>query len=270
MRLIPFFECDIRNKPNFFLLSDIWTWDEENLEQKHDYIQWLFPDTTKSVFNPDAPIPTTEEIRLIGTDGLLREHYLRGLRVMMRFYGFVFVNGKMVPHARARLCFLNIEHKSHNLLRITRILKSLLLFGFSKGFDVVLQGLTDYLPKSNIATQRAITDYWTPLTTSTRTRFEVHKLGHPFLVVKQNVSLCSSSCPLCIIKNQKLDQSMTLSDFKHMRCIRRLTQGNHKNKKEDFDIIGLESPQAICDADLDNVLQTLRKSLDEFLVFVYA
>jgi hypothetical protein len=277
MRLIPFFACDIRNKPNGFLLSDVWGWDEDTLEKKHDYIQWLFPDTTKSIFNPDAPIPTAEEIRLIGTDGLLREHYLRGLRVMMRFYGFVFVGGKMVPHARARPCFLNMERKSHNLLRITRMLKSLLLFGFSKGFDVVLQGLKAHLPQSHVATQRAMADYWIPLTASTRTRFEVHKLGHPFLVVKQNASLHLSSSPLCIIKDQKLDQSMTLADFKHMRCIRRTTskpqdgrcKENKGDIKENVDVLGLENPQAICDTDVSHVLQTLRKSPDEFLVFVY-
>ena len=43
-------------------LTEIWGWDDERLEQVHDYIQWLFPLREPSAFNPGAPVLTRAAI----------------------------------------------------------------------------------------------------------------------------------------------------------------------------------------------------------------
>ena len=38
------------------LLSEIWAWGNQELEDVHDFIQWLFPLPEPSRFNADAPL----------------------------------------------------------------------------------------------------------------------------------------------------------------------------------------------------------------------
>lgn len=46
-------------------IEEIWEWDHEDLEDTHDYIQWLFPLQERSAFNPDAPVLTPEAIHAL-------------------------------------------------------------------------------------------------------------------------------------------------------------------------------------------------------------
>ena len=43
-------------------LKDLWSWSDRDLEEVHDFIQWLFPLPEPSQFNPDAPLLTAEDI----------------------------------------------------------------------------------------------------------------------------------------------------------------------------------------------------------------
>ena len=49
-------------------LSQLWAWDDERLEEVHDYIQWLFPLPEPSQFNPDAPLLTPQDIEAFKWD----------------------------------------------------------------------------------------------------------------------------------------------------------------------------------------------------------
>ena len=114
------------------MLADIVKQDDDWLESAHDYIQWLFPLTEHSRAVPGAPILTGNDIKAFRTDALLREHMLVALRRMLRFYGLV-VSAEADAVTRGPNW---IDRKSnwfteqtHNSLRITRILKSLVLVG---------------------------------------------------------------------------------------------------------------------------------------------
>ncbi len=116
-------------------IQDIWAWDFEKLECTHDYIQWLFPIPEKSLFNPNAPVANEEIRQAFHGDRRLRQNLLKSLTVMLRFYGLechenqagkvTVQKSEEFPERKLEwICLLN-----HNYLRITRILKCLVLFG---------------------------------------------------------------------------------------------------------------------------------------------
>lgn len=91
------------------LISDIWEYPLEKLETSHDYIQWLFPLFEISAHHPEAPILTINVAKQIITDEACLSSLSRSLLTMRTFYE-------------------NSSHwatpKNHNMLRITRIIKS--------------------------------------------------------------------------------------------------------------------------------------------------
>jgi hypothetical protein len=44
------------------LLHEIWEWGDDDFEEVHDFVQWLFPLPEPSRFNPDAPLLTEEDV----------------------------------------------------------------------------------------------------------------------------------------------------------------------------------------------------------------
>mgnify|MGYP000231563613 CR=1 FL=1 len=81
---------------------------DEEMESTHDYIQWMFPTDVPSKFNPKAPLIDTNT-RWMNT------HKLVVLQSAMQFLGFL----ARTEHWR--------EKGNHNLLRISRMLRSVAL-----------------------------------------------------------------------------------------------------------------------------------------------
>jgi Opioid growth factor receptor (OGFr) conserved region len=102
-------------------IGEILAWDDDRLEDVHDYIQWLFPLPEPSLFNPDAPLLTRADVAAARGDATVRENLRAAYARMRRFYG-------LTPETEARpkpwVCAAD-----HNHLRLTRILKSLNLLG---------------------------------------------------------------------------------------------------------------------------------------------
>jgi hypothetical protein len=119
-------------------LSEIWTWDDASLESVHDYIQWLFPLSEPSAFNPHAPILTDDTIAAFRAHDDLRERLLRSLTLMLGFYGLALAPGsggapRIEPSAAFTVKSRGWLHPgNHNHLRLTRILTSLRLLGFEE------------------------------------------------------------------------------------------------------------------------------------------
>ncbi len=114
-------------------LEAIWTWDEDRLEAVHDFIQWLFPLTEASQFNPDAPLLTAEDIAAFQADPRLRENLRKSFERMLAFFGLALAEGGNVvegPNFAARVPDVWAV-PNHNWLRITRILHSLTLLGLA-------------------------------------------------------------------------------------------------------------------------------------------
>jgi hypothetical protein len=94
------------------LLNDVLAQDDAALEYVHDYIQWLFPLTTRSGAQPNAPILTEAEIDAIRGDETALANLRRATERMLAFY-------QSTDSWLAR--------SDHNHLRITRIIASLRL-----------------------------------------------------------------------------------------------------------------------------------------------
>lgn len=85
---------------------------DQDIEQIHDFIQWLFPLDAPSGANRRAPVLSAEDVQAIHASGLAQIALAAGTDRMAAFYQR---NGHWL-----------VDH-DHNHLRITRIIKSLRL-----------------------------------------------------------------------------------------------------------------------------------------------
>ncbi|MGO4388429.1 opioid growth factor receptor-related protein [Microvirga sp. 2YAF29] len=90
--------------------QDVLRFSNRQLEDIHDYIQWLFPLPARSAAQPSAPILTASEIVSISSDTRAQSTLLQAMDRMTRFY---------------RETDDWLTGYDHNHLRITRIIQSL-------------------------------------------------------------------------------------------------------------------------------------------------
>jgi hypothetical protein len=125
-------------------LHDIWSWGDGRLEDRHDYIQVLFPLPEPSHFNARAPLLDGATLARFRTDDVIRANLLQSFRVMLRFYGLRLDEkaGEVVEADN----FVErvgqwLSPGNHNHLRITRILKCLTLCGLQDRAAAFLKAL---------------------------------------------------------------------------------------------------------------------------------
>jgi hypothetical protein len=112
-------------------LADVWGWDDEELEITHDYIQWMFPLPERSRFHPTAPTLTPDDIAAFRADALLQDRLRTSFDRILTFLGLARAEDGRVaegPTFRARVPDVWAV-PNHNWLRITRILRSMMLLG---------------------------------------------------------------------------------------------------------------------------------------------
>lgn len=125
-----------------YIVKDIPYWSDYSLENTHDYIQWVFPLNTASEYNPHAPILTREDILY--------------LRSQPSFHALVRgIYGRMILFLASQNCWYV---GNHNMLRITRMLKSLRLMGFEN----LSEDLYDFLEEMVIthSIDKSVLIYW--------------------------------------------------------------------------------------------------------------
>ena len=91
-------------------LRDIWDFDDKAIEQTHDFIQWMFPLTEKSMSVPGVPTLSTADIEAIRASEVARANLEKSAQW---YLGFLQRNKHW------------IKPYDHNHLRITRAIKSL-------------------------------------------------------------------------------------------------------------------------------------------------
>ena len=130
--------------PHRKTLNKILAWGDDDLENSHDYIQYLFPLPEKSPVNPSAPLITKDvfvAFRADTPDGeALRSNLRKAFNRMLAFYGFDLVTG--MPRDPSLGVFVSNNHQTrflnwvrrfdHNHLRITRIIRCLRLLGLEE------------------------------------------------------------------------------------------------------------------------------------------
>jgi hypothetical protein len=125
-------------------LADVWAMNDAEMERSHDFIQWLFPLDEPSAAMPDAPVLTAEDFTVIGRDSAIRAAIRRSLDRMLGFYGFQWDSERqrllLSPHFPQQAANW-LSAGNHNFLRITRILKCLVLMGEREAARAFLQAL---------------------------------------------------------------------------------------------------------------------------------
>jgi Opioid growth factor receptor (OGFr) conserved region len=94
-------------------------WNFDAWEGCHDFVQWVFPTTTKSKYNQNAPILTDDDIQFFKNDesGDLAKRFNSAVEFFKKF---------LLSDP------LNFKQFNHNWLRISRVLQS----GRELGFDM--------------------------------------------------------------------------------------------------------------------------------------
>ena len=144
--LIPFYRGSEANIARV-TLNQILSWNDARLENVHNYIQWLFPQSTPSQYNPDAPLLDDATIQAFHNDPALQNNLLASFRRMLAFYGLQMDEGTRVitraPNFNQRSSVW-LTPGNHNFWRITRIIDSMKLLGFpgcSRAFLTILQDI---------------------------------------------------------------------------------------------------------------------------------
>jgi hypothetical protein len=143
-------------------LKDIWSWDDNELEAVHHFIQWLFPLPEPSRFNPEAPLLTSDDIAAFNSDRLLQANLQKSFDRILPFLGLTAEEGKVVEGpkfaARAREVW---AYPNHNWLRITRILRSLRLLGRESDALALYERLQAFYSSRRFPIPADTFRYWT-------------------------------------------------------------------------------------------------------------
>jgi hypothetical protein len=129
-RLVDFYrglETDTEGR----LLEDILAWPDDDLEEVHDFIQWLFPLPEPSQYNADAPLLTDKDIAAFKSDPILQANLMKSFKRILTFLGLSLSDkGEVVQGENFKSRVADVwAMPNHNWLRITRILRSLMLLG---------------------------------------------------------------------------------------------------------------------------------------------
>lgn len=96
--------------------DDMMKYTDQEIEHTHDFIQWILPTKRPSAYNRSAPSLTDQDVIIIRNSTFGRS---RLLRASDRFCQFLRLDAEGLP----------FWARSHNLLRITRMLESLTTLG---------------------------------------------------------------------------------------------------------------------------------------------
>ena len=123
-------------------LRDIWDFDDKAIEQTHDFIQWIFPLTEKSMSVPGVPTLSAEDVEAIRTSEVARSNLEKSAQW---YLGFLQRNNHW------------IKSYDHNHSRITRVIKALNLLLSQRAALTLLNSVLEVAgDKVNSVSQDAI------------------------------------------------------------------------------------------------------------------
>jgi len=176
-----FYKNEIQSYPQGDYIDEIhkdWFGHYELLEGHHGYIQWLFPIREKGMNSYSQELQLFEA-KAIAEDPKLTKRLIKSYRLMLDFYGMELAcetTGlvRRKKNESWKECYCNLEERSHNWLRITRILKCLgemNLEHYKKPLlaHMISERHTGYLR----ACGRSLANYWIPVVRSADERDEL-------------------------------------------------------------------------------------------------
>jgi hypothetical protein len=144
-------------------LGELWDWNDDELEEVHDFIQWMFPLPEPSRFNPDAPLLNGDDMAAFRSDALLQSRLRKSFERILRFLGFSRTeDGSVVegPNFAERVPEV-WAYPNHNWLRITRILRSLCQLGLKSEAQSLFKRLEALYSQRRFPITSDTFRYWT-------------------------------------------------------------------------------------------------------------
>lgn len=148
-------------------LADVLAWDDEALEQIHDYIQWVFPNAEPSRANSAAPLLTAADADAFGGDPDLQARLLVAFDRLLHFYGFRRAVGedgaiRVEPAGNWPARAANwLQPFNHNHLRLTRIMKCLAALGRPGDARALQRALLEVAASHPRAVSPSTVRHWT-------------------------------------------------------------------------------------------------------------
>jgi hypothetical protein len=153
-------------------LSEILAWRDDDLEDIHDFIQWLFPLPERSGANPTAPTLDAEVIAEFRSTPVMRERLRQSFDRMILFYGLAWDRQSPAPAIVRAPDFQDradvwLRPLNHNHLRITRILRSTLLLGLETESKALFDALNDIYREFPTRISARTHGFWSDAATGT-------------------------------------------------------------------------------------------------------
>jgi len=147
------------------MIDDILSWDDQELELVHDYIQWLFPLRERSAYNATAPLLDEVCVQAFRSNEKLRARLRNSFSVLLKFYGFTRKeeSGQVVvsrTDAFLRKAENWLTPRNHNFLRITRILKCLTTLGLPQDAATFEKALEEVYGEYGAIIGKETLGYW--------------------------------------------------------------------------------------------------------------
>lgn len=129
--------------PGGHRLRDIWSWDNERLEEAHGWVSWLFPSARPSDFDRESPILNDAIVEAFEADAELRASLGRSFGRFLTFLGleqrregaaWVTARGPLWPQRKE----VWLVPGDHNFRRITRALEALASLGLKERAEALL------------------------------------------------------------------------------------------------------------------------------------
>ena len=173
-RVVAFYRGDGRDHRGRSL-GDIHEFDFYELENHHDYIQWLFPLPEASGANALAPLLSDEDVAAFESDASLRKALLKSFELMLQFYGLELVEGGGHVEVVTGANFdergeLWLTSGNHNFLRISRLLRSLSLLGCDAHALAFLKCLEEIYADEALTIGHTTMEYWRRAVGAQKTR----------------------------------------------------------------------------------------------------
>lgn len=129
-------------------LHEVLSKDDEWLECEHDYIQLLFPTSDRSRYFRSAPTVSLLEAWELSKDEVIIENMRRSYSRMFKFYSDPENIGGW------------FKRGNHNFLRLSRILKSLRMFGLDNEADELYSFLSEMASRDPNSVSIQTISYW--------------------------------------------------------------------------------------------------------------
>lgn len=134
---------------------------DRELESHHDIIQWMFPLHETSSVNPDCPLVDEQSASVLKENIDARQRMHEMITRFGRFLGFELdEDGKFLPDPSLASNRDNWHSSmNHNHIRITRVIRSLRLFGFEREAKTFYEAVSQSAIESQCVTDRTLA-YW--------------------------------------------------------------------------------------------------------------